>query len=148
MGVVGNDVSFLAHHTEEDALGGAALVRRDDVGVSKDVLDGVAKLIEAAASGVTLIAFHHGGPLVRGHGSGARVGEEIDEDIVGAEKKEIVVGGAEKVFALGASRPANGFDAFDAEGFDDGASHVWSRLVTFLPSHCGRGDVKWEYGRK
>ena len=40
--VVGHDVALLAHHAEEDALGGAALVRGDDVVVAEDVLHGIA----------------------------------------------------------------------------------------------------------
>src|ERR1700688_1475979 len=74
VGVVGNDVAFFAHHAEEDALGGSALVGRDDVLVSEDILDGGAESFEAAAAGVTLVAFHDGGPLVGGHGSGAGIG--------------------------------------------------------------------------
>ena len=41
VGVVGNDVTFLAGHAEEDAFGGASLMRGDDVAVAEDVLDGV-----------------------------------------------------------------------------------------------------------
>ena len=93
VGVVGNDVAFFAGDAEEDALGGAALVRGDDVLVADDVLDGVAETVEAAAAGVALVAFHDGGPLMGGHGAGAGVGEEIDEYIVGVEEEEVVVGG-------------------------------------------------------
>ena len=35
VGVVGNDVAFLAGHAEEDALGGASLMRGDDVSCSR-----------------------------------------------------------------------------------------------------------------
>jgi hypothetical protein len=75
VGVVGDYVAFLAHDVEEDALGGAALVRGDHVLVAENVLHGIAKLVEAAAAGVALIAFHDGGPLVGRHGAGAGVGE-------------------------------------------------------------------------
>jgi hypothetical protein len=118
--VVGDDVAFLAGHTEQEALGGASLMGGDDVAVSEDVLDGILEAVEAAAAGVAFVAFHDGGPLVGGHGSGAGVGEEIDEDIVGGEKEEVVVGGFEELLAVLARRPADGFDALDAEGFDDG----------------------------
>ena len=118
--VVGDDVAFLAGHAEEDALGGASLMRGDDVAVAEDFLDGILEAVEAAAAGVAFVAFHDGGPLVGGHGSGAGVGEQIDEDIVGGEKEEIVVGGFEELLALLAGGPVEGFDAFDAEGFDDG----------------------------
>ena len=120
MGVVGDDVALLTGNTEEDALGGAALVGGDDVGVADDVLDGVAESVEAAAAGVALVAFHDGCPLMRGHGAGAGVGEEVDEDVVGVEKEEVVMCGFEELFALGAGGPADGLDALDAEGLDDG----------------------------
>ena len=63
--VVGDDVALLARHAEQDALGGAALVRGDHVLVAEDVLDGVAEAVEAAAAGVALVALHDGGPLLR-----------------------------------------------------------------------------------
>ena len=45
--VVGDDVAFLAHHREEDALGGAALVRGDDVLEAGDVVHRVVEVEEA-----------------------------------------------------------------------------------------------------
>ena len=73
--VIGNHVAFLAHHPEEDALGGAALVRGNHVLKAEDVLNGILETIEAAAPGVALVPFHDGGPLVRGHCAGAGVSE-------------------------------------------------------------------------
>ena len=49
--------------------------------------------VEAAAAGVALVALHDRGPLVRGHGAGAGVGEQVDEHIVGGEQEKIVVRG-------------------------------------------------------
>ena len=123
VGVVGDDVSFFAHHAEKDALGGSPLVSGDDVLVAEDILHGAAELLEAAAAGITFVALHHGRPLVRGHGAGPGIGEEVDEDVVRGQKKKIVERGAEQVLALRAGGPVNGFDALDAEGFDDGARH-------------------------
>ena len=85
--VVGNDVALLAGHAEEDALGGASLMRGDDVAVAKNILHRILEAIETLAAGVTFVAFHDGGPLVRGHGSSAGVGEQVDEDVVGGKKK-------------------------------------------------------------
>jgi hypothetical protein len=59
---------------------------------------------------------------VRGHGAGAGVGEQVDEHIVGVEQEQIVMRGAEQGFALSAGGPADGFNALDAEGLDDGFS--------------------------
>ena len=100
VGVVGNDVALLAHHAEEDALGGAALVRGNHVLVAEDVLDGILEADEAAAARVALVAFHDGGPLVRGHGAGSGVGEQVDQDVVGGEKKQVVMRSLEQLLAL------------------------------------------------
>src|SRR6266576_1661491 len=66
--VVGDDGSFLAGYAEEDAFGGASLMRGDDVAVAEYILDGIFETIEAATAGVAFVAFHDGGPLMRGHG--------------------------------------------------------------------------------
>ena len=81
--VVGNDITFLARHAEEYALGGTPLMCGDDVTVAENILNGVLEAVEAAAARVTLVPLHDRGPLVRGHGSGAGVGEQVDQDIVG-----------------------------------------------------------------
>ena len=63
--VVGNHVALLAHHAEQNAFGGASLVRRDHMLIAEDVLDGVAEVVEAAAAGVALVAQHDRCPLLR-----------------------------------------------------------------------------------
>ena len=95
VGVVGDDVALLAHDVEEQALGGAALVRRKHVRVAGNVLDRALEAIEAGAAGVALIAFHDAGPLMCGHGAGAGVGEQIDEHVVGVEQEKVVVSSAQ-----------------------------------------------------
>jgi len=119
VGVVGDNVAFFASDPEEDAFGGTALVGGDDVGVSDDVVHGRTEAIEAATSCVALVAFHYGRPLMGGHGAGAGVRQQVNEDVVGGEEEKVVMGGFEKLFALGAGCPADRFDALDAERFDD-----------------------------
>ena len=80
--VVGDHIALLAHHAEQDALGGTALMSRDDMAVSEDVLDRVAEANEALAPGVALVAFHDGRPLMGGHGAGARVRKQVDQHVV------------------------------------------------------------------
>ncbi len=135
--VVGDDVAFFTRDSEENALCGAALVRGDDMLVTEDVLDGIPETIEAAAAGITFIAFHDGGPLMRGHGAGAGVSEEVDENVVGGEEKKIVMRGLEKFFALRAGRPADGLDALDAKGFDDGFGLHGFRSRLYARGPCG-----------
>ena len=137
--LLGTTSPFLHMHAEEDAFGGATLVRRDHVLVAEDVLHGIAEAVEAAAAGVALVAFHDGGPLMRGHGAGAGVGQQVDEDVVGREQKQVVVRGAQQMLALFAGGPADGLNALDAERLDDGLDgHVFSaaarpqRVILFL----------------
>ena len=123
MRVVGDNVAFLAHHAEQNALGGAALVGGNDMLVAKDILNRIAKPIEAAAAGVALVALHHCGPLMSGHGAGSGVGEEIDQNIVGGKKKQVVKRSPQQLLALRPRGPVNRLDALDAERLDDGTRH-------------------------
>ena len=70
---------------EQDALGGAALVRRDDVAEAGQVLDHVAEAVEGAAPGVRLVALHDRAPLRRRHRAGAGVGQQVDEHVLRAQ---------------------------------------------------------------
>src|SRR5579864_968193 len=87
MRVVWDHVALFAGDAEEDALSGTSLMGGDDMAVAKDFLDGALEMVEAAAAGVAFVAFHDRGPLVRGHGSGAGVSEQVDQDIVCRKKK-------------------------------------------------------------
>ncbi len=120
MRIVRNDVALFAGDVEQNALRCPSLMGRDDVLVVEDVLNGLTKVIKAASAGVALIAFHHARPLSRGHGTGAGVGEQIDQHVIGGQEKQIVVGGAQQLFALRARSPMNRFHALDSEGFDNG----------------------------
>ena len=108
--VVGNDVSPFAGDAEQDALGGASLMRRDHVLVAEDFLDGFFEVIETFAPGVTLVALHDAGPLMSGHCAGARVGKQVDQDVLGGKQKEVVERGLEQLLALPAGGPADGLD--------------------------------------
>src|SRR5271165_7451009 len=123
MRVVGDDIAFLAHHAEQNALGGATLMSGNDVFVAKDILHRIAKAIEAAAAGVALVAFHDCGPQTRGHGAGSGIGEEIDENVIGGKKKQVVKRSPQPLLALRAGGPVNRLDALDAKRLDNGAGH-------------------------
>ena len=78
-------------------------------------------------SGIALVAFHHGGPLVRRHGARAGVGEQIHQDIASGEEKQIVVRGTQQMLALFARGPADGLNALDTKWLNDGLDgHVFS----------------------
>ena len=53
--------------------------------VAEDILHRIAEAIEAAAARVALVALHDRGPLMGGHGPGARVGKQVDQHIVGRQ---------------------------------------------------------------
>ena len=80
--VVRNNIAFLASHAEQNALGGAALVCRNHICVSKDVLDRTTEPLKALAAGITLVPFHHRRPLMSGHGAGSGIGEQINQYII------------------------------------------------------------------
>ena len=73
---------------------------------------------EAARAGVALVALHDGAPLARRHGAGAGIGEPVDEHVLGAELEDVQLARPQQPLALGAGGHADGFDALDAEGFD------------------------------
>ena len=134
MRVVGNDIALLAHHAEQNALGGAALVGGDDMLVSEDVLNGIAEAVEAAAAGVAFVALHDRGPLVGGHGAGAGIGKQVDQHIVGGEQKQVVVRGPQQLLAFFARGPADGLNTLNAEWLDDGPGHAASFLRSEIKS--------------
>jgi hypothetical protein len=120
MRVVRHDVAGAARGGEQDALGRAALVRGDDVAITGDLAHGRLEAEERAGPGVGFIAGHHAGPLGGGHGAGAGVGQQVDDDVLRLEEKEIVVGGGQRGGALLAGGEADGLDRLDAKRFDDG----------------------------
>src|SRR5262249_33170181 len=119
--VVGDHIAPLAHHAEQDAFGGPSLMGGDYVPESEDLGDGIAEAQKAGTAGVTLVAAHHARPLLGGHGAGAGVGEQVDQDVFGGQQKKVVVGGAQELLALLARGPADGLNALNAKRFNDGA---------------------------
>ena len=97
---VGHHVPRLAHHREQDALGGAALVRGDHVAEAGQLVDHALQAEEALAAGVGFVAAHHRRPLLGGHGAGAGIGEQVDQDVAGFDQKEVVAGLLQVALAL------------------------------------------------
>lgn len=132
VGVVGHDVARLKGRAKQDALGGAALVGGDDVLEVSNFPYRRLEAVERPGPGVRLVALHHPGPLRRGHRPRAGVGQQVNQHIFGFKQKEIVPGRLKRRFPLCAGGVANGFDSFDAEGFDDGAKgHAISYLKIY-----------------
>ena len=92
MGVGGDHVARLAHHGEQDALGGAPLVGGNHVAEAGERVGHALQAEEALAAGVGFVAAHHGGPLFGGHGAGAGIGQQVDQDVAGVDEEQVVAG--------------------------------------------------------
>ncbi len=111
-------------HREQDPFRGSTLVRRYHVLVSGQLTDRRLEAREAARACVRLVAPHHPGPLLGAHGSGARVGEEVDEHVLRRQLEQVVAGGLEMSLALTPRGHAQGLDGLDLEGLDDGSEAI------------------------
>ena len=119
MRVVGDDLPRPADHREQDLLGRAALVGRDDVAEREELLDGLEEGEPRGRPGVRLVAVLDGRPLVAAHRAGPRIRQEVDQDVVGVEREEVATGCLEGRFAFGPSRDPDRLDGVDAERLDD-----------------------------
>ena len=88
----GTTVPGLHDHGEQDALGGAALMRRNHVAEAGEFVAPPSQAEEALAARIGFVAAHHRRPLLGGHGAGAGIGQQIDQDVGGGDQEEIVAG--------------------------------------------------------
>jgi hypothetical protein len=79
----------LHDEVEQEVLGGAALVGGDDLLEAGDGAHRRPKAVEALGARVALVAAHHRRPLGRAHRAGARVGEQIDQDVARVEAEQV-----------------------------------------------------------
>ena len=98
--VVGHKGTGFDHDAKQDVLGSAALVRRDDLLETEDVLDRVAEAEPAARAGVGLVAAHHCTPGLGRHGAGTGIGQQVDDDVLGTQQERVVVRVADQLLAL------------------------------------------------
>src|SRR5208337_3696730 len=108
---------------------GAALMSRNNVAKAENRLHGIAEAREAGRARIGLVAAHHGGPLLRGHGRRAGIREQVNQDCFRSDQKKIVPGLFDELLPFRACSPANGLNTLYAEWFDDRANrHGVSRL--------------------
>ena len=107
------------HRREQDVLGRAPLVCRDDVGETGDVAHRTLEDRERARAGVRLVSLHHPRPLVHRHGARARVGEQVDQDVLRLEEEHVVMRFVECRCAFVLGRLADRLDGLDAKRLDD-----------------------------
>lgn len=99
-------------------LGRPPLVGRQDVGITREALDGGFHAQPAFGAGVALVAPHDGAPLVGAHGGSAAVGQQVDNHFVGMQEKRVVLSILEKPPPFVLSGQADLLHYFDAKGFD------------------------------
>jgi len=119
--VRGDDLAGPADHAEQDLLRRAALVGGDHVTVREQLGHRGEEAVPRRRAGVGLVAALDAGPLLGAHGAGARIGQEVDQDVVGVEVEEVVAGGAELRLSFVHGREPDRLDALDPEGLDDRA---------------------------
>jgi hypothetical protein len=87
-----HELAGLDQQLRQNVLGAAALVSGDDEAVAVVLLHGFFEVVEVLAAGVGLVAQHHAGPLPVAHRAGARVGQQVDVDVVALEQEGVVAG--------------------------------------------------------
>ena len=80
-------------------------------------------------AGIALVAALDAGPLLGRHGARARVGQQVDEDVVGVEVEQVVAGRLEAPLALLHRRQPDGLDGLDAERLDDRLPALHARSI-------------------
>ena len=66
--------------------------RGNHVAEAGELVDHALEAEEALAAGVGFVAAHHRRPLFGGHGAGAGIGEQIDQDVAGVDEEQVVAG--------------------------------------------------------
>ncbi len=135
VGIGGVEVHIARHplirldqHCAQNIFRRAALVGRDEMLEPEDVLHRGFETLERACAGVRLVAAHDRRPLLLAHRAGARVGEQIDEDILGFEGEDVIACLDELRLALLWRDQADRFGDLDTKRFR-GIMHEASFLV-------------------
>jgi hypothetical protein len=74
-------------------------------------------MVEVARAGIRLVAEHHARPLTVGHCVRARVGQQVDVDVLGAEEERVEARVGQRTVALGATSNDQRLDDLDLPGF-------------------------------
>jgi hypothetical protein len=122
--VVGHGSPGAAEDAEQDLLRGAPLMRGDDVAEREQARDAVEELEPGRRAGVAFVAVLDRRPLVAGHRAGARIGQEVDQDIVRVEVEQVVPGRLERRLALLHRGQPDGLHRVDPERLDDRAPRL------------------------
>src|ERR1019366_10155376 len=116
-----NVVPGLDDDLRENVLGAAPLVRGDQLRIAVDVADGLLEVVEVSRAGIRLVAHHHPGPLAIAHRARARIGEQVDVDVLGLDEERVETGLADVTLALRACGHVNRLDDLDLPGLGPAA---------------------------
>ncbi len=103
--------------------------------------DFVLEAEEAAGAGVGFVAAHDARPLVRAHGGGAAVGQQVDQHVLGRDGEQVIAAAAQEFLALLEGGELDRLDRLDLERLDDGF-HGWATNVC-----CSRAAAKLGHAR-
>ena len=146
--VVGNDFAGRRDDGEKDALGCAPLMGWDDVPEGEELAHRLEEAEPGRRPGVALVAVLDRGPLVSGHGSGAGIGEQIDEHVLRPQREQVVPGLAYLPAPLVGGGHPQWLDGVDAERLDDRAEALRHRRIIWTASSSPpAGRVPWSSAR-
>ena len=88
--VGGHELARVDKGGAQDVFRRTALVRRYKVSKTKHIADRRLQPMERAGAGIRLVAADQGCPLVLAHGSSARIGQQVDVDVLGPNGEHVV----------------------------------------------------------
>jgi hypothetical protein len=149
VGVRRDDLAGPGQRLEEDPLGGAPLVRGDDVRVGEQFLDRVTEDEVGRRAGVGLVAVLDRGPLVAAHRPGPRVGQQVDEDVIGMQLEQVVCRLPHLPSAIVGGGHPQWLHRVDAEGLEHGPERGFSHERDCMPpkSSFVSPDAEFSFAR-
>ncbi|MNC37902.1 hypothetical protein D3C75_864870 [compost metagenome] len=108
---------LLDEHGDVDLLGAAPLVGGNGERIAEDLLHRPLQGVVAAAAAVGLVAAQHGGLHVLGDGTGAAVGQQVDEDILAVQQEGVHARPYDGLLPVGAGGALDRLDDTNAERF-------------------------------
>ena len=91
------------------------------------LLDCCLEAEKAASVGVGFVPHHDRTPLAVGHGPGAAIGEQVNENVLGTHLEDVVFGGPDDLPSFITGRAPDWFDNLDPKGLGRVRGH-WSFL--------------------
>ena len=92
MGIARNNIPLLHQSAEKHIFGSTPLVGRNHYGETCDSFNRILHIEKRSRTGIAFIAGHHSRPLAVAHGTRARIGQQVDINLLGRELENIVMG--------------------------------------------------------